>query len=159
MNANNNTIMITMGKSEVEHLDLSPVYFFIDQFRHSSTDHCNALQIVFDGYYDDPREIYAIPEIRNWVEKLVYTYPDVLYYLDEEHQGLDNILLCLSDIHFMKRSPTKVVSIEQNTISVQARIPLDKLEAISLQLVTNPYTLTNHVAARVSHDRLIAYNN
>ena len=57
----------------------------------------NKLDFVFDGYDDDPREVYQIPEIRNWVDLALRDIPHLTYflYLGSEAQGIQTIVSCL----------------------------------------------------------------
>lgn len=156
-NKNKDGVIATISKDDVEELSLSQVYNLIEYFREEPFNYHDTMHLVFDGYNEDPREIYAIPEIRNWVTKLVYTFPDILYYLDEELNGLNNIILCLSEFKSIKGIPGTIGSTHSEKVFVWANIRSEQLEAISLQLAVNPFTLTNEVVSKVVLKRLLDF--
>ena len=53
------------------------------------------LDIAFHGYDDDTRELFEIPEVRNFVSRLDDQFPFWLFFLTKEGLGLQCIMLCL----------------------------------------------------------------
>ncbi len=87
--------------SDIQQLNLSKLEKVLEYVRVEPLQHHDTIHLIFDGYNSDPREIFEIEEIRAWVEKLVLTYPDILYYLEAKLHGLQNIILCLSEVEYM----------------------------------------------------------
>jgi len=153
-------IVIELNKQDdVEAMDLSKMSHWLNQMRLEPERYHNTLHLIFEGYDQDPKEIYEIKVIRDWVEKLIYTYPDVLYFLEEQLNGLQNILLCLSEFVSIKKMPGKVVSILELNLNVyiQARIPHDKGEAILIQLTNNLVMNQNPSYLQTASDRLMKF--
>lgn len=53
------------------------------------------LDIAFHGYDDDKRELFEIPEVRNFVSRLDDQFPFWLFFLTKKGLGLQCIMLCL----------------------------------------------------------------
>ena len=56
---------------------------------------CGKLDIAFNGYNNDRRELLEIPEIRNFVSKLDDQFPFWLFFLTKGGLGLQCIMLCM----------------------------------------------------------------
>ena len=54
------------------------------------------LVVSFDGYDNDPREIYQIPECKEFMIKLLAAIPYMFYYLLFDPSVLFPLVLCLS---------------------------------------------------------------
>lgn len=54
------------------------------------------LELVFTGYDDDPRELWDIPEVREYVSRLDAFFPYWFYFCYAEGQTLNLLLYCLS---------------------------------------------------------------
>jgi hypothetical protein len=52
------------------------------------------VDIAFDGYNDDPRELHEIEEVRNFVQKLDEEFPFWLFFLSKHMLGLQCIVFC-----------------------------------------------------------------
>jgi hypothetical protein len=56
---------------------------------------CGNLDIAFHGYDNDRRELFEIPEVRDFVSELDSQFPFWLYFLTRGGSGLQCIMLCL----------------------------------------------------------------
>jgi hypothetical protein len=56
---------------------------------------CGKLDIAFHGYNNDRRELFEIPEVRNFVSKLDDQFPFWLFFLTKSGLGLQCIMLCM----------------------------------------------------------------
>ena len=56
---------------------------------------CEQVEICVTGFDDDPRELYEMAEVRNFVYKLDAEFPYWLYFLTKRGTGLIFILSCL----------------------------------------------------------------
>lgn len=56
------------------------------------------VMINFSGYDSDPREVYQIPEIRKWVDRLITNVPHLFYLLSPDNFVMRIIFLCLAPV-------------------------------------------------------------
>ncbi|OME30582.1 hypothetical protein BSK63_16945 [Paenibacillus odorifer] len=54
--------------------------------------------INFQGWDNDPREVYQIREITNWVERILKNVPHLFYFLSRESYAMRVIFMCLMDV-------------------------------------------------------------
>jgi hypothetical protein len=112
-------IIFTVGKPEVDAKDVSRAKEF--RARLCSTKelalHCQGkISVAFDGYNDDPRELFEIEEVRQYVALLDEAIPELFFFarIEEPATTLLLFLFCLAGIGWEgKRStpgkPQKVV--------------------------------------------------
>lgn len=55
--------------------------------------------LTFAGYENDKREIYQIPEIRKWMDRLLKNVPHLFYFLSKENYAIVIAFLCLGNVH------------------------------------------------------------
>lgn len=58
------------------------------------TTYRERVDIRFDGFDEDPRELWEIPEVRSFVERLDEQFPFWLYFMSRHGTGLIAILRC-----------------------------------------------------------------
>lgn len=56
------------------------------------------VMLVFDGYDLDSRELYQIPEVRKWVNRLYVNVPHLFYFLTAENYNIRIVYLCLVEL-------------------------------------------------------------
>ena len=54
----------------------------------------NHLELIVDGYNDDPRALYDVPEVNRWMRLAFARWPDLLFWLTPDSLWL--VLLCLN---------------------------------------------------------------
>lgn len=54
-----------------------------------------SIEISFNGYDEDPREVFEIDEIRDFVRKLDLEFPYWLYFMNPSYPGLFAISMCI----------------------------------------------------------------
>jgi len=61
----------------------------------------NSLLFNVDGYEKDPRELYEIPEVRSFFQKLTEAWPHWLWFLNTDHGQVSVLLalLCKVKVH------------------------------------------------------------
>jgi hypothetical protein len=64
------------------------------------------VSLGFDGYDDDPREVYEIPEVRRFVSALDAEFPYWFYFLITDNEILKTITFCMCQI--TKPSPGRI---------------------------------------------------
>lgn len=57
----------------------------------------NSLALMIDGYNHDPREIYAIPEVRAFYKQLWEVWPYWLYFCNLDTENLMMMVMCCLD--------------------------------------------------------------
>lgn len=62
--------------------------------------------ILFEGYDDDPRDVWDILEVREYVKKLDAEFPYWFYFTDLNHHTLKVICLCLCRVMKVEGSST-----------------------------------------------------
>jgi len=77
-----------IGKNQILTHDTSMFMPFIEnacipQLRSGDRDYAK-MTILVDGYNDDDRELWDIPEVTEWFKTLHKTYPYILYFLTPE---------------------------------------------------------------------------
>lgn len=75
--------------------------------------HANVVHLTFEGYDEDPREVYEIPEIRSFVYKLHEQFPYWFHFLNKVDTSLLIVFFCLMDVTVDRKE----------TGSVQIRLP------------------------------------
>ena len=93
-------VALEFGRQEVERGDISEASIVIKDLyssKEKSLKYQGKLNLKFDGYNEDSREIYEIPEIVQWLQKL-----DRLqipwFWLVNTSSGSQNLLILLSCI-------------------------------------------------------------
>ena len=54
----------------------------------------NSVALMIDGYNHDPREIYAIPEVRTFYQQLWEVWPYWLYFCNLDTENLMMMVMC-----------------------------------------------------------------
>ena len=54
----------------------------------------DSLGLIIDGYDDDPREVYAIPEVRRFYQQLWERWPYWLYFCNLDTENLMMMVMC-----------------------------------------------------------------
>ena len=58
-------------------------------------EYAGSLVIAIDGYDDDPAELYAIPEVRKFIQKVDDSFPFWFHYCSKVDNTLFILMLCL----------------------------------------------------------------
>ena len=79
----------------------------------------NSLALMIEGYDDDPREIYAIPEVRTFYQQLWQRWPYWLYFcnLDTENMMM-MVMCCLDSLDALKVQGQPQVQVQINPLEV-----------------------------------------
>lgn len=93
-------ILFRISKEEIIKRDFEPIIFGLKRLEvniNLISSLKEKVDIVFDDYDDDPREVYDIDEIRNWVEFFLKNVKGFSYFLakDELSQFFKVIILTL----------------------------------------------------------------
>ncbi|MBF0235186.1 MAG: chlororespiratory reduction 6 domain-containing protein [Desulfamplus sp.] len=103
---------IVVTKDDVLSGDISKTLSCLNHFIKSpevARSYMEKVDIAFYGYNNDPRELYEIPEVRNYVNKLDEQFPYWLYFFSKKYLGLQAILLCLLPTYWKEQSKRAIV--------------------------------------------------
>ena len=84
----------------------------------------NSLALMIDGYDTDPREIYAIPEVRSFYKQLWERWPYWLFFCNLDTENLMMMVMCCLE----SLDALKVKGQEQVKVSID---PLEVVRFIS----------------------------
>jgi hypothetical protein len=93
---------IILSKKQIESFNYKLINNKIDLYRDKSKLWRSKLLILVSGYNDDKREIFQIPEIRQYFKKLFVNHPEILYYLSNYNSTRNFIFDCIYDINHVK---------------------------------------------------------
>jgi len=104
--------LFIVGREEIETMDVTNARNFFDRLRRTKelAEHCQGkVEIVFHGYDDDPRELFEIPEVRNYVPALVDALPELFFFAftGERAHVLKTLAMCLTDVVIKSRIPNE----------------------------------------------------
>jgi hypothetical protein len=90
---------IVIDREAIEKVDFSMIKTFIEKFDNEKLllDATGTLNISFYGYDEDPREIFEIPEIQNWVKtSMIVEKIPWFFFLSTEptSQNIKALTLC-----------------------------------------------------------------
>ena len=79
----------------------------------------NSLALMIEGYDDDPREIYAIPEVRTFYQQLWQRWPYWLYFCNLDTENLMMMVMCcLDSLDALKVQGQPQVQVQINPLEV-----------------------------------------
>lgn len=66
-------VILMFSRHQVETCDIAEPLALLRRMtadRHTAIDFCGRMSLVVDGYQEDPRELFEIPEVRAYVARL-----------------------------------------------------------------------------------------
>ncbi|MGG4553030.1 hypothetical protein [Paenibacillus humicus] len=73
-------MVIAVDRKSVVHMNVNHPLKVLRELEESESDFKGKVTIMFNGFDDDHRELFKIPEIRRWVSRLVKQKPHVFYF-------------------------------------------------------------------------------
>ena len=123
-------VLILFSKKEVHSNNFDRAKKQFEELRKAGVRAEKKLSVFFDGYDDDPREIWQIPETRAFVARLFSEYPELLFYLNDETKT--PVICCLMNT---KRS------IKDSHGNTQIEIPMtDENNRTLLKLIAEAHS-------------------
>jgi hypothetical protein len=58
---------------------------------------CGRVSLVVDGYNDDPRELFEVPEVRAYIKRLDQAWPYWFFFLSQADESIKLLESCLCD--------------------------------------------------------------
>lgn len=93
----NKKFFLSIEKYEVERMIFNRVERAIEQLECCKTKGRGRLMITFNGYNDNPHEIYEIEEIKLYIKALFKEHDNLFYFLSDSAYNNMSILACLLD--------------------------------------------------------------
>jgi hypothetical protein len=90
-------LVVLVSRAEVEAGDVSPALSVLQRLTQSpetAREFFERVDIAFHGYDHDSRELFEIPEVRNFAHRLDEKFPFWLFFLSKRHLGLQCLLFC-----------------------------------------------------------------
>jgi hypothetical protein len=60
-------------------------------------DFCGRISLLVDGYNDDPRELFEVPEVRAYIKRLDQAWPYWFFFLSQADESIKLLESCLCD--------------------------------------------------------------
>ncbi|WJM76679.1 hypothetical protein QTJ10_00575 [Xanthomonas hortorum pv. vitians] len=110
---NHDAIIFVFSRERVERGDIGDTLGQLNALSHNPENvrrFVGRVFFMFDGYNDDPRQIYQVPEARDFFAKLTAMLPLWAHYLhrDAETVGIAYLLLCQSEPFYENKQRVSV---------------------------------------------------
>ena len=93
-------VILVFSRRQVEERDLSEPLGFLRRLtadRDIALEFCGRISLVVDGYNDDPRELFDIPEVRSFLQQLDRAWPYWFFFLSQADPSIQCLESCLAD--------------------------------------------------------------
>lgn len=102
----------SVSKREIMNNDFERIRKNLETLTKAGKDAKGKLFLTFGGYEDDKREIYMIPEIRNFVKKIWEDYKYLFYFLTAFDNNRAIIFACINDVKSYQKINTGIIGLE-----------------------------------------------
>ena len=93
-------VILMFSRQHVETLDLAEPLQFLRRLtadRHTSLEFSGRLSLVIDGYNDDARELFEVPEVRAYIKRLEQAWPNWFCFLSQADESIKLLESCLCE--------------------------------------------------------------
>ena len=104
-------LVVTVSREEINSGNIEPALSILKQLISSpdmATTYKEKIDIAFHGYDTDSRELFEVPEVRDYVHKLDEKFPFWLYFLSKKHLGLQALLFCFLPPYLTEEAKTEI---------------------------------------------------
>lgn len=108
----NDILFYAVSKREILNNDFNRIRKSLEILKEAGKDAKGKLFLTFDGYDNDKREIYMIPEIRNFVKNVWDEYKFLFYFLTSFDNNRAIIFSCLNDFKAIQNHRDKKCRLE-----------------------------------------------
>lgn len=135
---------VKVGRTE----DLEDFFMYLTFSREVALLCMQKVEFTVDGYNDDPRELYEIPEVVRYLGKLNKIFPYWLFYQLPEGKWLDLLLACLSGGAIERAEKNR------NFVAMDTRLILRHIERwfISLNELSHKLSISERFNRKISED-------
>lgn len=108
--SNANIHWYAIEKNETLSKNLTGIEKLLKVLKLKGKDARQSVTLTFSGYDHVPDEIFEIEEIRKFVKVLLHKHPYIFYYLAQDTECLQNIILCYCDFETLFIGEKKPIS-------------------------------------------------
>lgn len=99
-NPDSTLLFLTIDRKSIETSNLKDIDDSLNHFiKNGVRNFKSKLAIQVDGYDDDPREIFEIPDVKVYYTKVFAKYPHLMYFLSPYQSSDAWVLCCLCDTY------------------------------------------------------------
>jgi len=92
--------ILMLSRRQVETCDLAEPLVLLRRLtadRQTAIDFCGRISLVVDGYNDDPRELFEVPEVRAYIKRLDQAWPYWFFFLSQIDESIKLLESSLCD--------------------------------------------------------------
>ena len=101
-------VILPIDREDILDFNFKEIYTFLLSIKDDSRKYFNKINVTISGYDKDEREIYEIPEIRDYITFLDKCFPYWFYFLyndlPQKHSPIGTIMLCTCKVQIVKSS-------------------------------------------------------
>jgi len=93
-------VILLFSRSQVETCDVDePLQLLrrLTEGRQTAIDFCGRISLVVDGYNDDPRELFEVPQVRAYIRRLDQAWPYWIFFLSQVDESIKLLESCLCE--------------------------------------------------------------
>ena len=93
-------VILMFSRRQVVTGDLAEPLQFLRRLaadRHAALEFSGRISLVVDGYNDDPRELFEIPEVRTYIKRLDEAWPHWFFFLSQADESIKVLESCLCE--------------------------------------------------------------
>ncbi|MCU0735859.1 MAG: hypothetical protein MUF20_10105 [Methylotetracoccus sp.] len=93
-------VILMFSRQQVEAGDISETLALLRRLtedRQTAIDFCGRISLVVDGYNDDPRELFEVPEVRAYIKRLDQAWPNWFFFLSQADESVKMLESCLCE--------------------------------------------------------------
>jgi hypothetical protein len=93
-------VLLVFSREQVEAGEIGEPMEFLSHIAGSAraaAQFMGRVSLIVDGYNDDPRELFEIPEVRRYVRKLDDAWPYWFFFLSQADDSIKTLEACLCD--------------------------------------------------------------
>jgi len=151
-------IVIVIARDEVESQDISRALSMLKALLstpETAKEHFEKIDIAFHGYDDDTRELFEIPEVRNFVFKLDEAFPYWFYFLSKNDLGLQALVLCFMPPYLTEEAKAQIFPERLQPLLLERWFPAMNQVCEFVEMPEEEIErLTNRVMSYIANGRL-----
>ena len=104
-------VILMFSRRQVEAGDVDEPLQFLRRLtadRHTALEFCGRISLVVDGYNDDPRELFEIPDVRAYIKRLDQEWRYWFFFLSQADESIKLLESCLCETLEVVPSVTSV---------------------------------------------------
>lgn len=118
---NHELINLVISKEWIIDFEFLEIYSFLTKALKTPRSYFNKLYITIDGYDDDKRELYEIPEVREYLDFLDRAFPFWFYFLKvdipKQYSPFRTLIYCICEINVIESNMSfKTITYVKDTL-------------------------------------------